>query len=172
MAKTMMQKVKTFATQNVNSGKMGLILLEQCIEHTFEHKDWTPLAWLISKCDATDNARLKRIAMVCVGGMTIKRDKDQPSGWRVDLGDNAAPSENFPLLSNLISDGESFRGKATTQAFFPNTGAADFDMKKYANTVLTRLEKNDTLTSDFMQAIANIIKERKLKVVEPKAAKS
>ena len=171
MAKTLLQGVKSFATSNVNSGKKGLVLLEQCIEHHFEHGDWTPLAWLVSKCDATDNARLKKIAMVCVGAMTIKRDTDQPSGWRVEFGDNAAPTEYFGLLSNLITDGESFRGKATTQAMFPQSTAAEFNVKTYAKTVLARLEKNNTATTDLMQEMVNIIQSReKVKVVEPAAA--
>ena len=172
MAKSqMMSRVQNFTRTQRNAGKTGLALLEITIDHMFaKGSDWTPLAWLIAKTDERDSAILRKIAGVCLGGVTMRKDTEQPSGLRIVKGDNAGVTEKMAILRDLVKAGESFRGKAVSEALF-DKAAPDFDLHKYVKTVLKRLENNHVTLKDMLIEIGKVQKEEStIDVTKPESA--
>lgn len=166
MSKTLLSQIKGFVTSQNNSGKNGLVFVERCIVHMFEHGDWTPLAWLLAKSQGTDKARLRAIVGQCVGGMTIssssKEAKKQPSGMIIKLGDNAGPTEKIDILRKLIEDGESFRGKAVSTELLKQE-AKEFDLHGYAVNFYRKMNKEGFNMKDFLSEVGKAQTEMKEK---------
>ena len=157
MANLMTQN-KSFVTGLSKSGIKGLALLLQDIDHMFKHKDWTPLAWLLSKTEGADSVRLRSITSKVVGGVTMRKDKEQPSGLRIVMGDNAAPTENINALRALVDNEVSFRSKKVKDdlGIGKATVPAQFDVNKYAKSVANKLSKEEVSVADLMKAMAAI----------------
>lgn len=172
MAKTsMMKRVQNFTRAQRNAGKTGLALLEITIDHMFSKgMDWTPLAWLIAKTDERDSAILRRIAGACLGGVTLRKDPEQPSGLRIVRGANAGVTEKMEILRQLVKAGESFRSKGVAEALFDKP-APEFDLHKYVKTVLKRLDNNHVTLKDMLIEIGKIQKEESvIDVTKPESA--
>ncbi len=160
MAKTLLSQVKGFVTSQNNSGKNGLVLMKKCIEHMYEHGDWTPVAWLISQSIGQDKNRLRAIFGKCVGGVTMstlsKAAKEQPSGVHITLGDNSAPTEMYTVLEKLIEDGESFRGQAVAKELLKSTNATVFNIDSYAKRLVSKLDKEGVNMKDLLEAVGKV----------------
>lgn len=162
MAQSLNQKVKNFTTRNRNAGAKGLELVAECINHMFDHKDWTPLAWLIVGSEGRDATIFRKIVGVTTEGVTLAKDAKQPTGLRFTLKDNASTTELFDTLKALVNDGESFRGENVKNKLFPTTEST-FDINAYAKRVMSKIEKEHVSLGDLLAAIEREAKEERAK---------
>ena len=139
---TLIKQVQGFVKGQSTAGANGLRLVQVCIDHMFEHDDWTPLAWLIAKTEGSDSTTIRRIVNECVGGIKLTKDVKQPSGLRIKLGDNSAPSDKMPLLRGLVEEKVSFRSKVVREALF-ETPEPVFDKHTWAMTIARKMAKNN-----------------------------
>jgi len=152
---TQMKQSKAFVTAQSKSGSRGLEVLMNNIDHMFEHNDWTPLAWLLSKTDGTDSTRLRAITNKVVGGVRMSKDKKQPSGMRITLGDNAGPTEMMTTLRELVENKTSFRSQTVAKSLLGKE-KPKFDLKRYVKTTFNKLDKENVNTEDFFKAILEL----------------
>lgn len=153
---TLLKQVKAFVTNQRNAGAKGLSLTMVCIDHMFEHNDWTPLAYLINTCEARDSAVLRRIVGVCVGGIKLttkgKEAKNQPSGMVIKLDHNAGVTDKMPILRKLVEEGVSFRSKAVAEELFEKN-EKPFDLPAYAKRLKAKLEKEHITVKQLLDAM-------------------
>ena len=152
---TLKSQVDSFHKANGKAGAKGLALLAQCTMHMFDHDDWTPLAWLISKSEGADATRFRAILGQVTGGVTLKKDKNQPTGLRFEVGDNAGPTDKMMVVSVMVDEGVSFRSKRVADELF-EAKANPFKLSKYAASVAKKLEKEHVSVNDLMKAMASI----------------
>ena len=139
---TLIKQVQGFTKGQAKAGANGLALVVTTIDHMFDHDDWTPLAWLIAKTEGSDSTTIRRIVNECVGAIKLTRDVKQPSGLRIKLGDNAAPSDKMPLLRGLVEEKVSFRSKVVREALFEAPEPV-FDKHKWAMNIARKMAKNN-----------------------------
>lgn len=168
---TLISQVKGFVTSQNKAGKLGLAMMERTIDHMFEHKDWTPLAWLIAKSDPKDASIYRSILRVCVGGITLettsKRAKEREDGMWINMANNAGPTEKMSVLRQLVKDGESFRGAAVSEQLLSKP-APDFDFHRWVANALKRMEREGKTIADLLREVEAINKENStIDVTEP-----
>ena len=151
---TLNQQVQSFVRNQKNAGAKGLEILSLCIEHMYgESNDWTPLAWLIAKTEANDARVLRAILGRVTSGLTVKKDKDQPSGLRIVRAGNSSTTELYGTMKKLIDEKQSFRSKTVREQLLPPKDSADFDIKKYVKRVMSKIENEGVTLADFLAAI-------------------
>lgn len=168
---TLLSQVKGFITQQNNAGSRGLALINQCIDHMFEHRDWTPLAHMLAKSDHKDSSIYRAIVRETTGGLRLdtssKEAKEQPSGMRIVMGNNSGPSEKMPILRQLVAEGESFRGKRVSEELLAKP-APEFDFHRWVKNALKKMEKEGKTISDLLNEVASLEKEAsQIDVTEP-----
>lgn len=154
MAK-LIKQVQGFVRGQNNAGVRGLELMAQCIDHMFEHNDWTPLAWMIAKSDSRDSAIFRAILGASTGGVSLsstsKQAKEQPSGVFITVKDNAGYSEKMTILRELIEEGVSFRSNAIKERLLEKK-KSEFDLKAYAKRLVNKLDKEGYTLKDLLEA--------------------
>lgn len=155
---TLIKRVQGFVRGQTSAGANGLTLIQDCVDHMFEHNDWTPLAWLINRSEAQDKSRIRAIVGKVAGGITLttkgKEAQKQPSGMHIKVGENAGPTDRMPILRKLVEEGQSFRGKAVSDELLGKE-PPKFDINKYAKTVMRKLEKEHMSLGDLLAAVPN-----------------
>lgn len=152
---TLIKQVKGFVTRQNNAGASGLALFTSCVDHMFEHGDWTPLAWLIAKTASRDGAAFRSILGAVTGGVSIvttsKEAKEQPSGIVIKVKDNAGPSDKMTLLREMVDEGVSFRSNAIRERLLEKE-KPEFDLKAYASRLVKKLDKEGYTLKDLLDA--------------------
>ena len=156
---TLIKQVQGFTRGQARAGANGLALVEKCIDHMFEHHDWSQLAWLIAKLEARDASVMRAIVGKCVGGISLitkgKEAQKQPSGLHIKMGHNAATTEAMETLRSLIEERVSFRSKRVADELLKRD-PAEFDLAKYAKAVMRKLDKEHCTLKDLLTAAADI----------------
>ena len=171
---TLISQIKGFVTSQNKAGSRGLGFALAAIEHMFQHKDWTPLAWLMAKTDPRDASVFKAIVRECVGGirMTTKGKKalEQPSGMHITLGDNFGPTEKMQILRDLVTDGESFRGQRVKEELLGKE-KPEFDFHKFVVNAMKKIDNSGHTLKDFLDEVGKVKKEQaQIDVTKPEAA--
>lgn len=158
MASKEKRNVSWIRSTNKN-GQLGLSHLMDSIEHACEHKDWTPLAALLTGTEGADKTRMRAITGKVLGGTklvtTSKEAKESTYGLVIkgfEKGGNAAMTERMDTLRDLVASGESFRGKAVSEALLGKE-PPEFDLIKYMVQVGKRLEKNNVTLDQAITAM-------------------
>lgn len=153
---TLIKQVQGFVRGQATGGRNGLALVMACVDHMFEHNDWTPLAWLIAKSDARDSSILRGIAGQVAGGLTMstkgKEAVKQPSGMFIKMGNNAGVTDKMPILRKLVEDGESFRGKAVREHLFQKEDKPA-NINNYAKAMLRKIDKEVWTLAQVLNAV-------------------
>lgn len=140
----MLQKVKSYTKGQRNAGAKGLAFCMNCIDHMFEHGDWTPLAWLITGMDKRDGSIMRSIVREVTGGVSLttqsKAAKEQPTGIEIKMADNAGPTDKMAILRKMVEEGVSFRSQLV-QKNLMDKSANPADLPKYAKAVMRKLDK-------------------------------
>jgi len=160
---TLISQMKSITTGHNNSPKTILAGLEKCIDHMFQHNDWTPLAWLLGKIEpAPDRSKLRKITGVCVGGLHLitkgKVAEEQPSKLYLKRTPNCAMTEKMEILRQLVKDRESFRGQAVNEQLL-SYEAKEFDLHEYIGRFIKKVESEGYDLSAALQEIAKVEKE-------------
>ena len=169
---TLISQIKGIVTKHNTSGPKILWATEQAIDHMFNHKDWTPLAWLMMKIENKADASLvRRIVGQCVGGVTAtakgKQAFDQPSGMYITVGENAGYTAKMAKLRTLVEKGESFRSKTVKEVLL-DTKTPEFDLHKYVKTMLKRLDDNHVTLADLLSEVSKVKKEEStIDIIKP-----
>lgn len=151
---TLLQTVNSYLKSQSKAGSKGLALTLACIEHGFQHGDTTQLAWLISKADAKDSQVFRAIAGKVMGGVTMKKDARQPSGIKIDLADNAGPTDKMPILKRLVEDQVSFRSTRVQEELLAKAKVeAEFDLHKLALAFVKKMAKEEVSVASMMLAL-------------------
>ena len=157
MAITLSQVVKKYVTGNANQGARGLELCLVSVRHAFQHGDTTPLAWLIAKSEGKDSDLFRSIAGKVMGGVTMKKDATQPSGLKITLGENAAPTASITILENLVADKVSFRSDRVKEELLARTPTTkDFDLDKVTKAFVKKLHKEGVTFNSMMRALSSL----------------
>lgn len=140
---SLIKRVNGWTAGQATGGANGLALIVDCVDHIFAHSDWTPAAWLLSKAQDTDRTRIRQIMGEIMGGVTVKTDKKQPSGYRFVLGDNAGVTDKMTLARECVEQRLSFRSKMLAECgLLEKKESAEFDKEKYAKSVAKKLKAN------------------------------
>lgn len=168
---TLIKQVQSFVTNQRNAGANGLLLVKTCIDHMFEHNDWTPLAWLLAKTEQRDATVLAAIVGAVTDGVTkegkSKEAKAQPSGICIIKKKDARINNKYAILCDLVEEKVSFRS-ADVKARLLEREPPTFDAEMFVKRLLAKLEK-EHLTLDQVLKIA--AKQSKVNA-EPVVAKT
>ena len=169
---TLIKQVQGFVRNQSKAGAAGLALLNTCIDHMFEHGDWTPLAWLVAKSDAKDGAIFRSIIRETTAGVSMvsssKEAKEQPSGILIKVASNAGPTDKMPILRELVAEGVSFRSNAVKERLMDKK-ATEFNLKAYAKRLQNKLAKEGCTVADLLDAFEPV--KPAGKTAEPAAQK-
>ena len=161
---TLMSQVKSVVSNHNASPVRVMALIPLCVDHMFQHNDWTQLAWLIAKLEPSADASLVRSILGKVtAGISKKDDKDQPSGIRINMKANAGVTEKMPVLRALVAEGVSLRSKRVREEIL---GKVDnpFDFHKWTQRVLKKMDDEGFSFEDFLKE-ANLI-EKEASVID------
>lgn len=151
---TLSKTVKAYCAGRVKSGAKGLELIKVAVDHAYLHGDTTPLAWLIAKTDPADSKAIRRIAGKVMGGAVLARDVRQPSGIRITLKENAAPTDKMAVLRVLVEEGVSFTSpRVKVELFDEEKEPTVFDMKKAAKSLAKRVKEANVSIEDMLSAL-------------------
>lgn len=156
---TLIKQVQGYVRSQNNAGKTGLAMVQACIVHMFDHRDWTPLAWLLAKSDDRDSSIFRAIVGQCTDGITLsmnsKEAKNQPSGMVIKMTANARMTNEASILAELVAEGESFRGTAVRERLLKKEAKA-FDLDAYVKRLLSKLEKEHISLKQVLETAAKI----------------
>ena len=71
--KQLMGRVNGWVTGINSSGRNGLIIVRDCLQHMNEHGDWTPLARLMSKAPTAHKSNIRLIVGRVLQGWTVSQ---------------------------------------------------------------------------------------------------
>ena len=172
---TLIKRVQGFVRGQSSAGANGLRLIQDCVDHMYEHNDWTPLAWLINRSEAQDKSRIRAIVGVVAGGLTLstggKQAKVQPSGMFIKMAENAGPTDMMPTLRKLVEEGQSFRSKAVSEELLKKE-PPKADINKFAKSIVNKMAKEGWTLKDVLEAIPNEIEPAKVVDDEPEMQKA
>lgn len=164
---TLNTRIKSFLTSNNTLGAKGLAIVAESITHAFDTngaKDWTPLGFLVSGLDKTDQRTMKQI----VEAVTIDVTASKTPKEKIDNGTPAITfkrgqtstvfihAENMAILQSLVDANTSFRSNAVKEALFPSNGGAEYNFEKVKKSAIAATKKL------FSETSANGIQFREL----------
>lgn len=157
---------KNWSAYQKNAGAVGLALVVRTVDHMFEHRDWTPVAALITGVDEKDGRILRAIVGQVTGGLTIVKDAKADYGIKITMAANAGPTDLMEDLRQLVADGCSFRGKEVQEIILAKE-PKPADFANYLKAVFRKVEKEHWSVVDLIAGIQGLAQE---KVIEGKIA--
>ena len=72
--KQLMGRVNGWVSGINTSGRNGLVIVKDCLNHMNEHGDWTPLATLMSKAPTAHKSNIRLIVGRVLQGWTVSQN--------------------------------------------------------------------------------------------------
>jgi hypothetical protein len=165
--KTLNRNIKTYWTNQHNSGHKGLLYLNEAMLHFAKHGDWTPLARMLALADK-EKSILWAIVRMSFGEANVssKPDKKGEFGFKLVKGweGNDFPlgqQNGYGILSAAIDNNKSFRSSDFQKQVREALGKKEKkqsdktsiqEMEAFLKHVLKKMEESPTIkayASDF-----------------------
>ena len=134
----LVSQIKAAATLHKNAGNKHLSLLKMAVDETLDNRNWDPLATFIQVMP--NQKVVKGVINKTIGGITLTKDKEHPTGFRFKLGDNFGPTEDYDGLNQLVTEGEKLGGKEVKA--FAGIQPPEFNLEKTIERFKKTLEAN------------------------------
>jgi hypothetical protein len=151
-------KVKAFWTKQHTAGHAGLQLLDACIQHTAEHRDWDALSRFMS-ASGVDKPKIALIVKAAFGdAIEYKVDKKHETGGRFTLkwdgAFNLAARNHYGIIAKGIADKKSFRSADFLKDLREAVGKPDPAKKEYLAQLEDMLKYVSKKVKDFPEVQA------------------
>lgn len=115
MVQKLITRVKSHTTSQNTQGQVTLALTKECIEHGFEHNDFTPLVALVSLSQPAQGRAVRAIIGKVVNGYRLAKSDKADFGMKFTKVKDANQGVNdtqMRKLSDLIEEKKSIQSEA------------------------------------------------------------
>ena len=124
------RKVNAFLTRSKSTNCKALEVSCLAVRHALNTRDWTLMARLISRTDPRMSKQIKKVVSASLGGITVRKDSNQPTGLSFKLGDNFAATEVLAKLENLAKSTKSIFSEDVNNLIKPEKSKANKKSKE------------------------------------------